>query len=83
MKQSQQNANGLEVDMSKMSFKSPACNFGTPSSRVNFFQSPRNIRVTCLTDYLMRLSQSMALDGLDLSGSIKDQVNSARKGFNE
>ena len=71
--------NNFEVDTSRMSFKSPACNFGTPTSRVNFFQSPRNVRVTCLTDYLMRLSSSMGIEGLDLSGSIKDQVNSAKK----
>ena len=44
--------------MSKMSFKSPACNYGTPVSQVNFFKSPRNIKITCLNDYLMRMSGS-------------------------
>ena len=53
------NMGSLEIDMSRMSFKSPACNFGTPVSQVNFFKSPRNIKVTCLTDYLMRLSGSL------------------------
>lgn len=78
-KPAEQIYNGLEIDMSRMSFRSPACNFGTPTSRVNFFQSPRNVRVTCLTDYLMRLSSSMGIEELDMSGSIKDQIGSAKK----
>lgn len=51
--------NNLEIDMSKMSFKSPVCNYGTPVSQVNFFKSPRNVRITCLNDYLMKLSGSL------------------------
>jgi hypothetical protein len=53
------NIGSLEIDMSRMSFRSPACNIGTPVSQVNFFKSPRNLRVTCLNDYLMRMSSSV------------------------
>ena len=76
----------LEIDMSKMSFKSPAaCNFGTPVSQVNFFKSPRNVRVTCLTDYLMKLSNSFGQGefdmGLSASYREQDKINTVKKSF--
>ncbi len=56
--------------MSNMSFRSPAAgNFGTPVSQVNFFKSPRNIRVACLNDYLMRMSNSYGREELEMGGS--------------
>ena len=50
--------NNLEVHMSNMSFRSPACNFGTPLSQINFFKSPRHVKITCLSDFL-KLSGSL------------------------
>ena len=40
--------------MSNMSFKSPG--FGTPLSHVNIFNSPKNNNISCLHDYLMKMS---------------------------
>jgi hypothetical protein len=55
-----------------MSFKSPACSYGTPLSQVNFFKSPKNGgKVICFND-LMRMSNSVKeeVDG-GMSGSGK------------
>lgn len=59
--------------MSNMSFRSIECSFGTPVSQVNFFNSPRTAKITCLSDLLMKMSGSNNRDefGLDLSGSAK------------
>ena len=75
--------NNFEINMSNMSFKSPAYNNGTPLSQVNFFKSPRNIKITCLNDYLMRLSNSYGRQSVDMgmSSSLRsqDKFNSAKK----